>query len=155
MQRVSPTERRGRTHTSTVTVAVLDDLSISKIDVNQTDYELTWYSGTGKGGQNRNKCMTSCRIKHIATGIIVTSQTRSRNNSFDEAMSELKTRLTKLHELSIHNNVSNSRKEQVGSGQRGDKIRTIQFQHDSAIDHRTGKRITAEQYMKGDIDKLW
>lgn len=155
IQRIPPTERRGRTHTSTVTVAVMPDNPHQEVVINDWDLQIEWYSGTGKGGQNRNKVQACCRLKHIPSGIVVCAQTRSRTNSFNEAKFELKRRLTNDQKSRINEKNSTMRKKQVGSGQRGDKIRTIQFQNNIAQDHRNDKRITAEQYMKGNMNLLW
>jgi peptide chain release factor 1 len=155
LQRVPPTERKGRVHTSTVTIAVLDYKPMQSIEVKQEDCEITWFSGTGPGGQNRNKSMCSCRLKHKATGIVITAQTRSRQNSLNQAMIDLTKRVQAVSNSSISHATDDVRKSQVGSGMRGDKNRTIQFQHDTVVDHRTNKRITAEQFMKGNMDKLW
>lgn len=127
----------------------------SKIVINPQDLEVSWFSGTGPGGQNRNKVMACCRLKHIPSGVVATAQTRSRKNSFDLARENLVERLQNMQETSAAANLRSFRLNQIGSGQRGDKIRTIQFQHNTAVDHRSGKRITAEEYMKGHMDKLW
>lgn len=126
-----------------------------EVDINDQDLEISWFSGTGAGGQHRNKTQNSCRIRHVPTNIVVSAQTRSRTNSLNEAKAELKRRLTFKQNSSIRNEESIMRRGQVGTGQRGDKIRTIQFQNNTAQDHRTGKRITAEQYMKGNMNLLW
>ena len=155
IQRIPPTEKKGRVHTSTVTVAVIEDAARPRESVDIDDCDISWFSGTGPGGQNRNKVMASCRLKHRETGVVVSAQTRSRSQSLDQALSELRRRVQELSDTS-HGKISRAiRKEQVGSGQRGDKIRTIQFQNDTATDHRTGKRITADQYIKGHMDRLW
>lgn len=155
IQRVPPTEKRGRVHTSTVTVAVLPHNPQETFEIREEDLRIEWYSGTGKGGQNRNKVQACCRLRHVPTGCVVSVQSRSRTNSFNSAFAELKKRLTEEHTSSIRDKESTMRKLQVGSGQRGDKIRTIQFQNNVAHDHRTGKRITAEQYLKGNMNLLW
>ena len=155
IQRVPPTERRGRVHTSTVTVAIMDQQvhDVGKIHVD--DLDIGWFSGTGPGGQNRNKVMASCRLVHRPTGIVSTAQTRSRTNSFNQAMEQLCKRVTELQRCQSTLQDKVVRKGQIGSGQRGDKIRTIQFQNDSAVDHRSNKRITAAHYLKGYMDQLW
>lgn len=155
IQRVPPTERKGRTHTSTVTVAVLEHMPLRNTEITESDLKIEWYSGTGAGGQHRNKHSNSIRLTHKPTGITVSSQTRSRKNSYNNALAELKERIDKNQRSSNYHKSNAIRKEQVGSGQRGDKVRTIQFQHNTAIDHRTGKRCTAEQYLKGGMHLLW
>lgn len=155
VQRVPPTEKRGRVHTSTVTVAVLEYPSEQAIEILDKDLTIEWFSGTGPGGQNRNKVMASCRLRHTPTGIVVSAQTRSRVTSLAQAKAELTSRIHAQCNARQHLVTSQERKQQVGSGQRGDKIRTIQIQHDCVVDHRTGKRCSAESYLKGEIYKLW
>lgn len=134
---------------------MLEYPSEQAIEILDKDLVIEWFSGTGPGGQNRNKVMASCRLRHTPTGVVVTAQTRSRTTSFAQARQELETRLQNRFKSQAASQTSQERKHQVGSGQRGDKIRTIQIQHDSVVDHRTGKRCTAESYLKGEIYKLW
>ena len=155
LQRVPPTEKRGRVHTSTVTVAVMDTDSMTQLEIDPGDVQVEWFSGTGKGGQHRNKHANSCRLIHTPSGIMVTSQTRSRTNSYKNAWEELTRRLQVQNSQSHHQDRSQQRRQQVGSGMRGDKIRTIAFQNDIATDHRTGKRCSAHEYMRGHMDRLW
>jgi peptide chain release factor 1 len=124
-------------------------------EVREEDLKVEWFSGTGKGGQNRNKVQACCRLRYLPTGLVVSVQSRSRTNSFNSALALLKKRLTEEKITNIRDQTSAIRKSQVGSGQRGDKIRTIQFQNNVAQDHRNGKRITAEQYLKGNMNLLW
>jgi len=155
IQRVPPTEKRGRVHTSTVTVAIMDHNPFVLPTIDTSDIEISWFSGTGPGGQNRNKVMASCRLLHRPTGLTATAQTRSRSNSFDQAFASLFRKIVDLSKLQACSVEQSSRRSQIGSGQRGDKIRTIQFQNDTATDHRTNRRITADQYLKGFMDRLW
>lgn len=155
IQRIPPTEKRGRVHTSTVTVAIINQETTERTLIDNKDLEVSWFSGTGPGGQNRNKVQASCRLKHTPSGIIATAQTRSRANSYEQAYDTLKKRLEESIHILKQNNLRHMIKSQVGSGQRGDKIRTVQFQHNVATDHRTGKKITAEEYMLGYMDRLW
>lgn len=153
IQRVPPTERKGRVHTSTVTVAIVDP-SIPKFELKESDFRVEWFSGTGCGGQNRNKTQNSCRLIHTS-GIVVTAQTRSRINSYNEAMDTMKKKLMENTFMSHSDKVSIDRKNQVGSGQRGDKIRTYRFQDDIVTDHNTGLTANCTKVMKGGIDLLW
>ncbi len=134
---------------------MLEYVSEQAIEILDKDLTIEWFSGTGPGGQHKNKTQNSCRLKHTPTGIVVSAQTRSRANSLAQARAELEKRVKQLNSQNTHASLDSTRRQQVGSGQRGDKIRTIQIQHDSAVDHRTGKRCTAESYLKGDIYKLW
>jgi peptide chain release factor 1 len=156
LQRVPPTERKGRVHTSTVTVAVLDS---SKYQVEQEfdekDFKLEWFSGTGCGGQHRNKHQNSARITHIPTGIVETSQSRSREASYRDALTRLKQRLKQSAEYQAYKQRSQERKQQVGSGMRGDKVRTYRFQDDIATDHRNNKKVNLAKVMAGNFDLLW
>lgn len=129
--------------------------SVKSTTLLKTDLKIEWYSGTGKGGQHRNKHQNSCRITHIPTGIIATAQCRSRQNSYDEALSTIQERVDKQQNNQYNNTISSDRKLQVGSGMRGDKIRTYRFQDDSVQDHLTGKRATCSQIFKGNLDLLW
>ena len=156
IQRVPPTERKGRVHTSTVTVAVLDgDSLVGTIALDQKDLKLEWYSGTGCGGQNRNKVMASCRLTHVPTGIVKTSQTRSRETSYAQALTALTQAVNEGLVKSKLNQFNQIRKNQVGSGERGDKIRTYRFQDDSVKDHRTNKSASVAKVMNGHFDLLW
>ena len=156
IQRVPPTERKGRVHTSTVTVAVIDgDGTCSSVSITQSDLKIEWYSGTGAGGQYRNKHQNSCRITHIPTGIIAKSECRSRSNSLAEAMASIQQRVDDQHNRCYTNSIASDRKSQVGTGMRGDKIRTYRFQDDSVQDHLTGKRSKVKKVMNGNFDELW
>ncbi len=156
IQRVPPTERKGRVHTSTVTVAVIDTSApMIKVTIPSSDLKIEWYSGTGAGGQYRNKHQNSCRITHLPTGIIAKAECRSRTNSLDEAMTEIQRRVDEQRQRQYNNTVAGDRKRQVGSGMRGDKIRTYRFQDDSVQDHLTGHRAKCSAVLKGNIDLLW
>ena len=156
IQRVPPTERRGRVHTSTVTVAILDDTAgLRAQPIPDADLKIEWYSGTGAGGQHRNKHQNSCRITHIPTGTVVTAQTRSRLTSLAQARTAIEQSVGRRHEASSHALSSLSRRQQVGSGQRGDKIRTYRHQDDIVTDHVTGRRASVKQIMLGHFDLLW
>lgn len=119
------------------------------------DFKIEWYSGTGAGGQHRNKHQNSCRLTHLATGMIVTSQCRSRENSLNEAKTEMLSRLNGGAMQSELKERSAIRKDQVGTGERGDKVRTYRFQDNTVKDHRTGKTAKCDRIMDGNFDVLW
>ena len=154
------TERNGRVHTSTVTVAVIyndEKIADTIYDKRSKDnFSVEWTNGNiGAGGQAHQKTQTCCRLRHIPTGIVKMAQTRSRANSFQNATEALCAELDR-HKALIHMSAERAiRKDQVGSGQRGDKRRTIRFRDNQVTDHITGKSMPATDYMKGHMDKLW
>lgn len=154
IQRVPPTERKGRVHTSTVTVAVIDPTH-KTVAVDQRDLKIEWYSGTGAGGQHRNKHQNSCRVTHLPTGQIATAQCRSRQNSLEQATQDIIARVTSQQKANNYAEFATVRKEQVGSGMRGDKIRTYRFQDDTVKDHLTDKTSSVKRVMNGNFDLLW
>jgi peptide chain release factor 1 len=119
------------------------------------DYAIEWYSGSGAGGQHRNKHQNSARITHLPTGIIRSAQTRSRENSLKLAMDAITMELNQRADITAGQAVNAFRRDQVGSGERSDKRRTLRFQEGIAIDHDTGKRMPVDAFMKGNMDKLW
>ena len=154
IQRVPPTERKGRVHTSTVTVAITDPTEVT-IMVNDSDLRIEWYSGTGAGGQHRNKHQNSCRITHIPSGTVATAQCRSRQNSLDQALSAIHKTVDGIAKNQYNNEIASDRKQQVGSGMRGDKIRTYRFQDDVVKDHKTNKSTSVKKVLSGNFDLLW
>ncbi len=154
IQRVPPTEKRGRVHTSTVVVAVYEN-NPTVISVKDSDIRVEWFSGTGKGGQHRNKHQNSCRLVHEPTGISASAQTRSRKNSYDLAYSTLVDRINEKNINSETNKIAKDKREKFGSGERGDKIRTYRFQDDIVKDHRSNKTMSCSSIMNGDFNKIW
>lgn len=134
---------------------MIEQVTAKVVEFNDRDFRVEWFSGTGKGGQHRNRHQNCCRIIHPSSGLIATAQCRSRENSFNEAKASILTRLNSGICAAAHLEVSGDRKAQVGSGQRGDKIRTYRFQDDSVKDHRTGRQETVSRVMAGNFDLLW
>ncbi len=137
-----------------MTVAVIDP-EVTVVAFNERDCDVDWFSGTGAGGQHRNKHQNSCRITHRPTGITAVAQCRSRTNSFNEAMSSIQKRLDETVRLKYNNSIAQDRKLQVGSGMRGDKIRTYRFQDDRVQDHITNKTASVKKVLAGHFDLLW
>ena len=149
-QRVSPTEKRGRIHTSTITVAVLD-VQNDSFELDERDLEWSTTRGSGAGGQNRNKVETVAVVKHLPTGLIVRSETeRSQYRNKELALKILKAKLQQAHDEKIHDVVASDRKQQIGSGMRGDKRRTIRVKDDTVKDHVTGQSWSWSKYKRGD-----
>lgn len=155
IQRVPPTEKRGRVHTSTVTVAVMDVSEAAATKLLDRDLQITWFSGTGKGGQHRNKHQNSCRVLHLPSGITETRQSREKEANLREAKEAIERRLSTHAADQIAAVNAGWRRKQVGSGMRGDKTVTIRFQDDTVTHHGTGKTSSARRYMRGEMEAVW
>jgi peptide chain release factor 1 len=99
--------------------------------------------------------MNSCRVTHLPTGIVEKREGRNRIDNERDARQSISNRLDAMSRGETATVNSEMRRDQAGSGMRGDKIRTIRFQDDSAVDHSSGKRMKATDYLKGKIDQLW
>lgn len=142
-------------HSSTVTVAVTEPSKAEVVEFNSRDFQIDWYSGTGAGGQHRNKHQNSCRLTHLPSGVVVTSQCRSRENSLAEAKAEILLRLQQTRTSQVAATTAVDRKQQVGSGERGDKIRTYRFQDGLVKDHRTNRSASIDRVLAGNFNLLW
>lgn len=155
-QRVPPTEKRGRRHTSTVTVAVLPLEEKISVAIRERDLEWQMIRGSGNGGQKINKTSSCVRLRHVPTGIAVRVETeRSQYQNRETALRWLSAKLADDETARQQNDRASWRRQQIGSGQRGDKVRTVQLQHGTVIDHRTGKRVKAGRYLKGHVAELF
>lgn len=152
-QRIPFSEKRGRVHSSTVTVAVFLNKPNNFI-FSEEDLVVEYYSGQGKGGMNRNKVQACCRIRHIPTGIVKTSQTRSRINSYENALKELKQAVLNQNHQNFSDKNNKVRQNLIGSGERSDKIRTYRFQDNLLIDHVNNKKLPLDSILK-DMMVLW
>lgn len=150
-QRIPPTEKRGRVQTSTVTVAVLDPDAIAGVALNHADVEITTTRGSGPGGQNRNKTESCVVAVHRPTGLTVRiDNERSQHQNRATAYKLLAARLYEAERERAFNERVKDRKSQVGSGMRGDKVRTYRTQDDQVNDHRTGQRWRLKDWVKGE-----
>jgi peptide chain release factor 1 len=159
IQRVPRTERNGRVHSSTVTVAVLASGKAAGGVYDQrdpADFAVEWFNGTiGAGGQNHQKTANCARVTHLPTGIVKTAQTRSRANSLKNAMSAMNETLDEQKTRIEGHAVNRIRQAHVGTGERSDKRRTYQFKNDVATDHVTGKKAPLRKVFGGQFDLLW
>jgi peptide chain release factor 1 len=152
-QRVPPNERRGRVHTSTVTVAVLPEPSEQQLHIDMKDLDIKTTRGSGPGGQKRNMTESCVVITHKALQITVRCDSeRSQAQNKATALALLRARIYQLKNDAIRVGRALQRREQVGSGQRGDKVRTIRTQDGIVTDHRLGRKMRYERYARGDLE---
>jgi peptide chain release factor 1 len=150
-QRIPPTEKRGRVQTSTVTVAVLTPESSMEPELNATDISIVATRGSGPGGQNRNKVASCIVATHRPTGISVRIDSeRSQNRNRATALAVLEAKVGELERSRVAGARAADRKAQVGSGMRGDKVRTYRVQDDNVVDHRSGRRWRLREWIKGE-----
>lgn len=140
VQRVPKTEKKGRVHTSTVTVSVLPELEDIDLHISPDDIEFSAFRSGGHGGQNVNKVSTAVRIVHKPSGLVVTSSSeRSQIQNRDIAMSLLRAKLWEAKVAEQNEEIASLKSTQVGRGMRNEKIKTYNFPQDRLTDHRLGK----------------
>ena len=157
VQRVPATEAQGRIHTSACTVAILPELAeIDRIDINPADLRIDTYRSSGAGGQHVNKTESAIRITHIPTGVVVECQDeRSQHKNRARAMSLLQARLLAAEQEKRASAQARTRKLQVGSGDRSERIRTYNFPQGRMTDHRINLTLyKLADIMNGDLDEL-
>lgn len=154
-QRIPPTERNGRRHSSTVTVAVFSETEeTAAFDERDVEYRYC-IASVGAGGQNRQKNETACVAIHKPTGTQAKCEDeRSQSANRRKALAELCRRVTEAQRSSSHRQQNADRSKQIGCGARGDKIRTVQLHNGIVTNHLTGKKMPAAKYLKGYVDEI-
>lgn len=153
IQRIPKTEKSGRVHTSTASVAVLPEAEHKEVPINPSDLEISFFRSSGPGGQNVNKVETAVRLTHKPTGTVVTSQTgRSQYANREAAMNILRAKIYEKQKIDEQLKLGNLRRDQIGSAERAEKIRTYNFPDDRVTDHRIGKKFhNIEKMFEGDL----
>ncbi|MDR3048733.1 MAG: peptide chain release factor 1 [Elusimicrobiota bacterium] len=156
VQRVPDTEASGRVHTSAVTVAVLPEAQEVDVEIKMDDLRIDTYRSSGAGGQHVNKTDSAIRITHLPTGLVVACQDeRSQMKNRAKAMKVLRAKLYEQKVLEYEKQISDDRKNQVGTGDRSEKIRTYNFPQNRITDHRIGYSVyNITEVMDGDLSEL-
>lgn len=155
VQRIPTTERHGRIHTSTATVAVLPDIPENDVQIRAEDVEWEFYRAGGKGGQNVNKVSSAVRLRHTPSGVVVQCQTeRDQYQNRQVALSMLRAKLWE-RELLSRDQSMNEQRSIIGRGMRAEKIRTYNFPQNRVTDHRINKSWhNLEDIVNGKLHKI-
>ncbi len=155
VQRVPETESGGRVHTSAATVAVLPELDEVELEIPSTDLRIDTMRASGAGGQHVNTTDSAVRITHIPTGIVVTSSEKSQHRNREIAMQVLRARLYDLEKGKQEDELAETRKSQIGTGDRSERIRTYNFPQGRVTDHRINLTLyKLDQILDGDLGEL-
>lgn len=157
VQRIPKTEKSGRVHTSTASVAVIPIVPERELAINSTDLKIDTYRASGPGGQNVNKVETAVRVTHLPTGLVVSSQSeRSQSQNRLKALEILRSKLYQIELEESQQKTSQLRREQIGRMMRAEKIRTYNFPQDRITDHRVKKSWRdIETILDGDLDRIF
>jgi len=155
VQRVPATETKGRVHTSAATVAVLPEVEEVEVEIRSEDLKVDTFRSSGAGGQHVNKTESAVRLTHIPTGTVVACQEeRSQLKNKQRALALLRSRIYDAQKRAVDAVRAAERKEQVGSGDRSDRIRTYNFPQDRLTDHRLNRNFSLMQVLEGKLDPI-
>jgi peptide chain release factor 1 len=155
VQRVPETETKGRVHTSAATVAVLPEVEEVEVEIRPEDLKVDTFRSSGAGGQHVNKTESAVRLTHIPTGTVVACQEeRSQLKNKQRALALLRSRIYDAQKRAADQARALERKEQVGSGDRSDRIRTYNFPQDRLTDHRLNRNFSLSQILEGKLEPV-
>ncbi len=156
VQRIPKTEKSGRVHTSTASVVIMPEIESKEIQINLGDLEISFFRSSGPGGQNVNKVETAVRVLHKPSGIVVASQSgRSQHANRETAMSVLRAKLYEQKQIEEQEKLGTLRREQIGTADRSEKIRTYNFPQDRITDHRLDKKFhNIEEILNGNLEPI-
>ncbi|MBW8076604.1 MAG: PCRF domain-containing protein [Gallionella sp.] len=153
IQRIPNNDRNGRRHTSTATVALIDDPGTSQVELIDDELRCDFYRGHGKGGQHRNKTSSAVRLTHLPTGtVVVVERGRSQAKNLEAARAELLRRLTDERKSESSSKVNQTRTRQISTGERPTKQWTWNAQRDEVLHHETGRRYRMAAFLRGELD---
>ncbi len=156
VQRIPKTEKSGRVHTSTASVAILPVVETKELEIRDSDLEVSFSRAGGPGGQNVNKVETAVRILHKPTGIVVSSRSeRFQHANREKAMEVLRAKLFEMERVRAAGSITDMRREQIGTADRSEKIRTYNIPQDRITDHRINKKWSkVENILNGDLESI-
>lgn len=152
-QRIAPNDKKGRVHSSTVTVAIMVEPTPTQLVIHPGDLDWKFTRGSGAGGQNRNVTNSSVDLTHLPTGVVVHCESeRSQTQNKANALAMLRSRLWQAQKEREHAQRSKDRKGQVGTGERSDKTWTVRMTDEIVTHHASGQKFTLREYLSGNYE---
>jgi peptide chain release factor 1 len=155
IQRVPPTENKGRRHTSIVAVAILPYVTQRELNIPDSEFKIEFKSGTGAGGQHRNKTKNCAFITHVPTGITAFCGSRSKHRNTEDAMAVVLSRIKEKRDKAFHQREMNARLDQIGNAGRGSCIRNYMFHKGVVKDSRIDGNFKIKKIMSGNLEEIY